>query len=243
MSSPYSRSSFIPALMASLLCTPMGLLAQAVTESSAPAAQHVVVPIQSAFRGNPVGLVWVVVLVGFATASFVQWGKDFFRWRYNFHRRMVREWIDRRAQRMNDELVGALRIESNTTENRVVRAHQQLEDLAGAEKGRYAWEKKLPAYTLPAEQLCGQLASATEVAVAAPEKFPELFGVLTAADESIPAEDFKEYISFRRKSPEEQQPKPDNTGKSPTAETGELSATEQRYGELRSQFAMQAQRA
>jgi hypothetical protein len=62
----------------------------------------------------------------------------------------------------------------------------QLEALAGGELQRsFEYGNRvtytLRAYSLPAELLCGQLAAAAELAVAAPEKFPELFVVLIAS--------------------------------------------------------------
>jgi hypothetical protein len=196
------------------------------------------VPIESAFRGNPVGLFWVVLLVGFATASFVQWAKDFLRWRYNFHRRMVRDWIDHRFRQVSDSIVAALRDEKSPRSTKDPRL--QLEILAGGEKvpekAYYLDPYIFPAYSLPVEQLCGQLAAAAEIAVANPEKFPELFCVLTAAGDLISDQDFREYLA---------KPTPPNQDTDQAAKSvpeGELSPTAQRYAELRAQFMMQAQR-
>jgi hypothetical protein len=169
-------------------------------------------------------------LVGFITASLLQWAKDFLHWRRNFQAKMVFWWVIRRARRINREVIEHLRLESSI--GVAERAYEQLENLAGAEldteKTKYSRFKPdaLAAYSLPAEQLCGQLAAAAELVVAAPEKFPELFGVLTTGS-AIPAQDFREYI-----------------GRSQTGFVhGELSAGDQRYAELRAEFAMQAQRA
>src|SRR2546429_8861017 len=93
------------------------------------------VPLPSSFRGDPAGLFWVIVIVGFATAAFVQWAKDFFGWRRRFHAKTVRGWLRQRNPRAE-------------------KAVQELELLAGAERDeRFRREPRLPAYSLPAEQL------------------------------------------------------------------------------------------
>jgi hypothetical protein len=87
----------------------------------------------------------------------------------------------------------------------------------------------LPAYSLPAEQLCGQIASAAEVTVAAPDRFPQLFRVLTAANSILPASEFREYVELCRTRHLSLPP--------------EESHAALRYGELRAVFMTQAQRA
>jgi hypothetical protein len=42
-------------------------------------APQVIDPVREAFRGKPTGIIWIALLVGFVTASFVQWAKDYFK--------------------------------------------------------------------------------------------------------------------------------------------------------------------
>jgi hypothetical protein len=205
-----------------VLTASTNLLAQQVAMPTNSPVTHLVVPIQPAFRGNPASLVWVVVLVGFVTASFVQWAKDFLRWRYRFHRHIVHNWVVRRSGNISGKvakLIG-IRDEASAYESADV-ARKDLEMLAGGEHIKKFQRSFLPAYALPTEQLCGQLISAAEITVAAPNKFPELFAVLTAAETSVESQDFEDYRLLVEK----------------------RSSDDVRYADLRAVFMIQAQRS
>lgn len=181
------------------------------------------VPLPSSFRGDPVGLFWVIVIVGFATAAFVQWAKDFFGWRRRFHAKTVRDWLRQRNPRVEN-------------------AVQELEILAGAENDERFREPRhrLPAYSLPAEQLCGQIASAAEVAVAMPNRYRDLFSALVLQRGFISPEEIDDYVvasQIRRKSSGNESAGP------VTQRATDLAASEEGYGEMRAQLMVQAQRA
>ena len=221
-----------------------------ITVPSAARDSANLIPLPDAFRGNPGGLVWAVVLVGFATAGFVQWTKELTRWRHNFHRGVVHDWVTRRRGSVPEDVINAIRPpdpeKKGSSESPVRKAIDQLELLSGGDALDSDARDSLPAYSLSAEELCGQLASAAEVTVAAPDRFPELFSVFAGGTSSLTAAEFARYVTTcRTRHQELAQNAPNTIYKKPpeTPFNPETSATEQRYAELRAQFMVQAQRS
>lgn len=212
----------------------MGLICAGLLTPSFAFAESIPNIIPSAFRGNPVGLFWTIVLVGVVTAATVQWVKEFSRLRYNFHQRAVAWWIKKRANRYNsierpmksddfEEIVSELKDSIDQQ-----KALSELEELLSGEAENTHRPEYLAVYSLQAEQLCGQLSAAAEVAVATPNTYENLFKALAYSGRSSFRKDLLEYlrlVSQRQNS------------------SNFMSRQEQRYGELRAQFMVQAQRA
>jgi hypothetical protein len=193
------------------------------------------------FRENRSELVWVVLLVAFATAGLVQTLKELTGWRHNFHRSTVRGWVSARVRDVPARIVKALHpsLESMTAEtspSRPQEAIRQLERLSGGDALDDEGRDALAAYSLSAEELGGQLASAAEVTVAAPDRFAELFGAFAGSLSSIPADDFARYIELC-------QARQKVSNNSNIRESSQWRADEERYAELRAQFMIHAQRS
>jgi hypothetical protein len=198
------------------------------------------IPGTSAFRGNPAGLTWTIVLVGVLTASFLQWAKELWGWRGHFHEKIVTEWVRRRAESpVVGNLASEVRSKSDSkTESGPNGPLSHLEKLIGGTMdsggmgyprrryGVWPFKYSMPAYSLPAEQLCGQLASAAEVVIAMPDRYPDLFSVFVASGEQPASDDLKDYL---------------DTSKQRASK--DIQPDDQRYADLRAQFMLRAQRS
>jgi len=233
----------LSAFSAALVMSPPAIFAQTSPNSD------LLVPLHPAFHGNIAGLAWTILLVGFVTASFVQWAKDLLGLRSGFHRLVVRNWLQRRAedpntQRIVEEIIAIRAAElhpewqSGASPSRFERdvsehAEKQLENLlapSGDDRPHpyhgllsFIVSPPLPVYSLPAEQLCGQLASAAEAAVAAPREYPDLFAAFTVSGKPVASDAVQEFLA-----------------KSKTRMPG---GDDQIYADLRAQLMMRAQRS
>lgn len=188
-----------------------------------------------AFRGNPTGLIWVVALVGFATAALVQWANDFLHMRRDFHRRTIRGWLKRRVKRYNSRTLFGLGDLEEKMEQTIndEEALSELEALLGAESNTTEWPtssrelERLPVYSLQTEQLCGQISAAAEVAVSAPSTYKALFIALSYTGRPSFRDEINEYTRLCSERAKSEKIDP---------------LMEQRYGELRAQFTVQIQR-
>lgn len=205
-------------------------------------AQNILtVPLPSSFLGNPLSLFWLIVIVGFATAAFVQWGKEFFGWRRQFHHLVVHQWVDRRISRITPGIVRALFFQDGEVDpkkaSRIPRDEvmKHLDLLMGNEYDEDP-RRAVPTYSLSAEQLCGQIATAAEVVIAFPDRYPELFAVFTCAANAPSPKDAEEYIALSRDRSRAQQARYNSV-------LNEGDEREERYGDLRGQFAILAQRS
>jgi hypothetical protein len=159
-----------------------------------------------------------------------------------------------------------------TDQAAVSRARAQLERLAAADNPDDESLSTLAAYSLPVERLLGQLASVAEVVVAAPDKYPELFAVLAAGASETQSDvaEYVRLCKTRRPAPAgttREMPVPDAIPAKPAMpswggiakptasakfeeaerasvvqETQGSTQDEEIYGDLRSQFMIQAQR-
>lgn len=192
-------------------------------------------PLLPPYHGNPAALGWTILLVGFVTASLVQWAKDLLGWRANFHRKTVGDWVRRRADSPAvSKFASEISPESDPEVNpapgdalaeleKLIGGTTEPAELTGADD---RVQKRLPAYSLPAEQLCGQLASAAEVTIATPSRYSQLFAVLIASGDPPPLKDVKEYVD-----------------KIKDRALSETLSNDQRYADLRAQFMLRAQRS
>jgi hypothetical protein len=171
------------------------------------------------------GLIWVVTLVGFVTASLVQWANDFLHRRRTFHHHTIAEWLNNRAKDFRSAAKDKSQASLPYVQEDV--ALKELESLLGAERITFGELKPLPVYSLPTEQLFGQISAAAEVVIASPTTYPALFLVFGSPERTSFNSDMTEYgdlVAAKR-------------GKS-----GLDPEKEQRYGELRDQFMTQTQR-
>jgi hypothetical protein len=199
--------------------SPGAMSAQSITESK-PSGPSI-----GSLLGDPIHLVWMIVIVSFATAAFVEVVKDLAGYRRHFHRCFIRRWIRLRAAH---GIKAGLRGNGLPDD-----PFYELEKLAGGGETGAA-----PAfYALPAENVCGQLAAAAEVAVGAPDAYPAAFAVLTNAGGAFSPDEFDQYVSFCRDRKNLQKASSDKP------ESKEFDDNKREYyGDLRSRFMVQAQR-
>src|SRR4051812_21509 len=138
----------VPVLSAAIVMFPVAILAQA------PSNSELLVPLHPAFHGNIAGLAWTILLVGFVTASFVEWAKDLLGLRSYFHRSVVSNWLRRRADSPSvREAVAQISGFPSPAEGNVSkRAQEQLENLLSPSGDKEEdVHRALPVYSLPAE--------------------------------------------------------------------------------------------
>jgi len=139
--------------------------------------------VRSAFQDRSLALLAWVAVLAFVTAAVLQTAKELLGIRGFFNKWRVKKWIRARAWETNfpDRDVwkqfsdASEPLSASQTFNSALR---QFEQLSSASRARFF--RLPPIYELSPEQLCGQIASGAEVAVAAPYEFRELFQVLTA---------------------------------------------------------------
>src|SRR6266404_4510109 len=200
------------------------LIADAAQSTATSDSKTLILPVADGFRGDASGLLWTIILVGFATAALVQFGKDFFSWRSNFQRHRVHDWIERRWGQVTPAVVAALWEGNPTASDRkaIPEAIRQLETLASADRVESVrtFSYTLAAYSLPAEELLGQLASVAEVVVSAPDQFPELFGVFSGGEGDRIQSDVRLYVKACRARREPEPVNKSSTGSDRTVEHG-----------------------
>lgn len=151
------------------------------------------------FRQHPLNFLWAALVVGAISAGAIQWAKDGLGWRHNFQRDMVRAWVSERAEAVKDDVKSALAeaAELPEVDNKLIgyTATEQLEKLITGGDSKYTY---VAAYSLPLEQLFGQLSAAAEISIATPQQYP-LFAVFAGVGSALRAEEYGGYARYVRK--------------------------------------------